>query len=158
MKERSARFVQALAVELRVVGTQELPNEEVVGLARGLNDLAQRKGFLLTELLWDATVVHAPIHDGRRRVQSCIWAVESEMAVNFTEVQKDFNKLVLASAANRLLVAADSVLTKHLSTLEQWCIQSGTSCWLAGLGPIGQWPEKGLLSLRLVPESRKVGK
>lgn len=151
MKRRSAQFVSALAVALRDVDTKDVPREEIVGLARGLNDQAQRKGFLLTELLWDAAVVRASLEGHRRRVVGCLWAVESELAPNFTEVQKDLNKLIVAASRHRLMVVSQSVVTLYLQAMREWCAEAGVHCWVAGVEGIGMWPVAGLSSLKLLP-------
>jgi len=71
-----------------------------------------RTDFGLNELLYDISVCRIGITTSARRqkelvfINEALWQVESEFAKNSRETLKDFSKLVLGSAKNKLFISS----------------------------------------------------
>jgi hypothetical protein len=98
--ERSREWVKCLADELRKLNS----DPDVCVFWKG--NEKNRREFGLNELLYDVTVCKTK-KDGKgpRYVTKALWQVESEFAPRTAEAVKDFNKLVLGSAENKLFIA-----------------------------------------------------
>ena len=106
-QRRSSEWVRCLAHELKtLVGD----NPEVRVLFRNNPDEQNRADFGLNELLYDVcicrTAEHPSARGGRtlRYVTGAEWIVESEFARDSYQAVKDFNKLVIGSAQNKLFI------------------------------------------------------
>jgi hypothetical protein len=73
-------------------------------------DETNKPEFGLNELLYDVCIVETDtcISAGNRKqlryITRAIWQVESEFAADSSEAVKDFNKLVIGSAENKLFI------------------------------------------------------
>jgi hypothetical protein len=113
-RARSQRFVLRLAEHFRTLGKGD---GSLRVLSRQCNSLAE---FGLNELLHDILVCKVE-QDGPKqpvRISRVHWQIESEFDFRAREVVKDFNKLVLGSAENKLFVGSKtSNDTKRLELL-----------------------------------------
>jgi hypothetical protein len=104
-KERSRLFVEHLATLLR----DHFHSEEGVKVLSKHFE-GNRSEFGLNELLFDVLVcetatVESPVNQVELTyVTAGLWAIESEFATDLREALYDFNKLVLSSAENCLLI------------------------------------------------------
>jgi hypothetical protein len=97
--------VTCLATRLR-----ELAGSEGV-VVFSKSEKENRRAFGLNEMLYDICVCEVATCDAYRAkrklsyIKRALWLVESEFARNSAEAVKDFNKLVIGRAANKLFVA-----------------------------------------------------
>lgn len=104
-QRRSGEWVRCLAHELTTLVKDE---GDVRVLYR--NNEANREDFGLNELLYDVCICrtnqHPSARGGRslRYVAEALWLVESEFARDSFQAVKDFNKLVIGYAANKLFI------------------------------------------------------
>jgi len=104
---RSGNWVKALAEQFikRYEGDPEI---KIISKS----DSSGRKDFGLNELLYDIVVCRveeAESPAGTKKlsfIKEVLWQVESEFAHNIGNVLRDFNKLVLGSAKNKLFIAS----------------------------------------------------
>ncbi|MFN8467940.1 MAG: hypothetical protein U0X20_20440 [Caldilineaceae bacterium] len=102
---RSKQLVEAIAAGFRREYTDQ-PAVRVMSKHSSLN----QSEFGLNELLFDVLVCEIGKTPSARKVAEltyiirALWAVESEMARDTRQALFDFNKLVLASSANKLFV------------------------------------------------------
>jgi hypothetical protein len=102
---RSSEWVRCLAGELKQLYADS-PDVRVFHKGDGGN----REDFGLNELLYDVCVCQtAPCASARqgktlRHITRALWQVESEFARDSFEAVKDFNKLVLGAAENKLFI------------------------------------------------------
>ena len=106
-QRRSGEWVRCLAHELTTLVGDD-PDVRV--LYRNNPDEANRADFGLNELLYDVcicrTTEHPSARGGRslRYVTGALWLVESEFARDSSQAVKDFNKLVIGRAENKLFI------------------------------------------------------
>ena len=131
-------------------------NKDVRVLFRNNPDEANRADFGLNELLYDVCICRTAEHPsasggprgGRalRYVTEALWLVESEFARDSFQAVKDFNKLVIGHAANKLFIgprlgAADE--ERYLNALmpvARASAHNGASSVYAALVPHpGEW-------------------
>ena len=104
-RARSSRWVDCLAERLRALAAS--PNVVVFSKS----DKSNRKAFGLNEMLFDICVCETDECDAYRGnkkltyITRALWLVESEFARNSAEAVKDFNKLVIGRADNKLFIA-----------------------------------------------------
>src|SRR5215210_6784270 len=104
-QQRSSEWVRCLAHELTTLVAQDA---DVRVLFRNNDVEANREDFGLNELLYDVCIVrtaeHPSARGGRmlRYVTGGLWLVESEFARDSAQAVKDFNKLVIGRADNKL--------------------------------------------------------
>ena len=112
-QQRSSEWVRCLAHELKTLvgkGGEGEDERDVRVLFRNNPDEANRVDFGLNELLYDVcicrTAEHPSARGGRtlRYVTEALWLVESEFARDSFQAVKDFNKLVIGHAANKLFI------------------------------------------------------
>jgi hypothetical protein len=107
-QQRSSEWVRCLAHELKTLVAEAGEDPYVRVLHR--NDEANRADFGLNELLYDVCIVrtaeHPSARGGRmlRYVTGALWLVESEFARDSAQAVKDFNKLVIGRAENKLFI------------------------------------------------------
>ncbi|HEV2292947.1 MAG TPA: hypothetical protein VGR35_03775 [Tepidisphaeraceae bacterium] len=106
-QRRAGEWVRCLAHELTTLVKDE---GDVRVLFRNNPDEANRADFGLNELLYDVcicrTAEHPSARGGRtlRYVTEALWLVESEFARDSVQAVKDFNKLVIGQAKNKLFI------------------------------------------------------
>ena len=104
-KDRSSRFVESLASQLRL---HYEDRKEVAVLS--MHFAGNRSRFGLNELLYDvlvcetANIMSATNQEDLTYVTKGIWAIESEFDRDSREALYDFNKLVLSSTENVLFI------------------------------------------------------
>ncbi|MDQ3440296.1 MAG: hypothetical protein M3478_08090 [Planctomycetota bacterium] len=109
-QRRSSEWVRCLAHELKTLVARGDEADDVRVLYRNNPDEANRADFGLNELLYDVcicrTAEHPSAREGRalRYVTEAMWLVESEFARDSFQAVKDFNKLVIGHAANKLFI------------------------------------------------------
>src|SRR5687768_16474533 len=105
LQQRSGEWVRCLAAELRTLVKDD---DDVRVFYR--KDETNRADFGLNELLYDVcicrTAEHPSARGGRtlRYVTEAVWLVESEFARDSFQAVKDFNKLVIGRAENKLFI------------------------------------------------------
>ena len=122
-RRRASEWVRCLAHELTtLVGG----DSDLRVLYRNNPDEANRADFGLNELLYDVcicrTAEHPAARGGRslRYVTGAVWLVESEFARDSFQAVKDFNKLVIGRAENKLFIGprlGDAVEARYLDAL-----------------------------------------
>jgi len=105
-----------------------------------------RDEFGLNELLYDVCVCETgEVLAGAKRLQyvrRALWAVESEFARDRAEAIKDFNKLVLSAAADKLFIGPHvRDAAAYRRTLEQAARECCGRVWLALVPHPDEWPE-----------------
>ena len=109
-QRRSGEWVRCLAHELKTLVAHGEEGDDVRVLFRNNPDEQNRADFGLNELLCDVcicrTAQHPSARGGRtlRYVTGALWLVESEFARDSSQAVKDFNKLVIGHAANKLFI------------------------------------------------------
>ncbi len=104
-QQRSSHWVQCLAAELRTLVEDE---GDVRVFFR--KDETNRADFGLNELLYDVCICGTAEHPSARGertlryVTEALWLVESEFARDSFQAVKDFNKLVIGHARNKLFI------------------------------------------------------
>jgi hypothetical protein len=105
-RERSRLFVEHLATLLR---DHFRPDDSIAVLSKHYEE--NRARFGLNELLYDVLVcktatTRSPVNQEELTyVTAGLWAIESEFARDLREALFDFNKLVLSSAENCVLIS-----------------------------------------------------
>jgi hypothetical protein len=140
-RARSTRWVSAVANSFRDWYT---PDPTVRVLFRG--DASHRAEFGLNELLFDVLVcrlahVRAPRANKQLPyITEALWQVESELARNGTEVLRDFSKLVLGSARQKLFACSFVSIDKNtLRALAAPASQCGGDVFLVQIPHPDQW-------------------
>jgi hypothetical protein len=163
-QQRSSEWVRCLAHELKTLvgkGAGEEGDEDVRVLFRNNPDETSRADFGLNELLYDVCIVRTAEHPsacgGRslRYVTKAAWLVESEFARDSSEAVKDFNKLVIGRAENKLFIgprlgAADEAgyLAALLPVAGAGAVD-GSNLYVALVPHPGDWaPEMADVALR----------
>ena len=161
-QQRSSHWVQCLAAELRTLirGGQEGDDGDVRVFYR--KDETNRADFGLNELLYDVcictTAEHPSARGGRtlRYVTEALWLVESEFARDSFQAVKDFNKLVIGHAANKLFIGprlgADDELgyLAALLPVARASAHNGASSVYAALVPHpGEWTTADIADVTL---------
>jgi hypothetical protein len=106
-RQRSSEWVRCLAHELTTLVGDD-PDLRV--LYRNNPDEANRADFGLNELLYDVCICRTAEHPSARGeralryVTGAAWLVESEFARDSAQAAKDFNKLVIGRADNKLFI------------------------------------------------------
>ncbi len=106
-QRRSGEWVRCLAHELKTLVKDE---GDVRVLFRNNPDEQNRADFGLNELLYDVCICRTAEHPSARGertlryVTEALWLVESEFARDSSQAVKDFNKLVIGHAANKLFI------------------------------------------------------
>ena len=115
-KKRSARWVDALARQFEDNYALKIENNYTLKRRHRVfwkGNECNRKHFKVNELLFDITVCSVSTTPSLQSkpqdlefITDCHWQVESEFAKNTRDVIVDMSKLVLGSAENKLIVAA----------------------------------------------------
>lgn len=132
-RERSRVWVECLGKQL---GASFKGSDRDVRVFTKHED-SNREDFGLNELLYDVCVCEtalSPSHTGRKQlryVTRALWLIESEFAKDSAAAIKDFNKLVLGAAENKLFVgprlssdADDATFRTTLLPVAQRCINA----------------------------------
>jgi hypothetical protein len=112
-----------------------------------------RAEFGLSELLYDVCVCRTKsCASATARKQLCyvhdvLWQVESEFAPNSREAVKDFNKLVLGSATNKLFVGPSGCQSGYLKSLLPVAQRCGGNVFTALVPHPAKWDQNGKLEL-----------
>ncbi len=158
-RRRSSEWVRCLAHELKTLVGDD---DGVRVLFRNNPDEANRADFGLNELLYDVCICRTAEHPSARGgtalryVTEALWLVESEFARDSFQAVKDFNKLVIGRAANKLFIgprlglADESGYLAALLPVARASAANGASSVYAALIPHpGEWhpPEIGDVTL-----------
>jgi hypothetical protein len=107
IKERAKEWVERLAINL----VKFYSVDNVISFSK--YNFSHRKDFKLNELLYDIAVCQIEKEQSANTkhdlwyISDVLWEVESELQEeDSAQIVKDFNKLVLGSAPNKLLIAA----------------------------------------------------
>jgi hypothetical protein len=145
-RDRSQAWVRCLADELRSMFTDA--NIRVFCKADDRN----REEFGLNELLYDVCVCRtetcpsARHRKSLRYVTAALWQVESEFARDSHEAVKDFNKLVIGSADNKLFIGprlGSSEIDGYLKTLLRVALCCTGNVYVAMVPHPGDWGTDG---------------
>jgi hypothetical protein len=109
-QKRSSNWVLSLGEKLRHFYNAYPcnPNSEIRVFSKP--DGNNRRDFGLNELLYDVLVCRVGMIPSRRRnitlyyIKEAIWQIESEFRSDSRESLKDFNKLVIGNAPNKLFI------------------------------------------------------
>ena len=127
---RSSKWVECLGSAF----DQRLKSDSVHVLCKSSSKA--RGQFGLNELLFDVCIFRAGKTQAARGKQLSyvaepLWAIESELARDSGQAIKDFNKLVLASAPNKLFVGPADVSKAYLDALLAPANACSGSVWVA---------------------------
>ena len=135
-RKRSCAWVECLAEELRK--TFESVDRDVRVFSK--EHRKNRADFGLNEMLYDLCVCETATcdsHTGRKQLRyitRVLWLIESEFAKNSVAAVKDFNKLVLGAAENKLFIAPclgdrnrDATFRARLLPVAQRCVNAASS-------------------------------
>jgi hypothetical protein len=158
-QQRSSHWVRCLAHELKTLVKDE---GDVRVLFRNNPDEANRSDFGLNELLYDVcicrTAEHPSARGGRalRYVTEALWLVESEFARDSSQAVKDFNKLVIGHAENKLFIgprvgpADETGYLAALLPVARASAHNGASSVYAALVPHpGEWTTPDIADVTL---------
>ena len=147
---RSRAWVKCLGEQLRALCSE--PDVRVFCKSDDCN----REEFGLNELLYDVCVCRTETCSSARGtktlryVTKALWLVESEFARNSYEAVKDFNKLVIGAAENKLFVGPrlgereEAQYLEALLPVARCSAEHGANVWLAMVAHPDAWGEAGV--------------